>query len=235
MAGLLSISPRSSIVPGRFPRSLGDSVYFHRRLYGLCWTSIYYFTPIYFVVLSIPFLKRMTFWLFGYIGKSDFTTYPDTWIRDIPLLKLGKGVYLSNRATIGTNIAFPNGTIMVEQVTIGDDSLIGHLSMIAPGVTIGKRVEIGVGVAIGLRTVIGDDVRINPCCAIEHGVTIGSGAKIGSMTYIGSSVQIAPGLTIPPGISIPQKSIIRDQADVAFFGQCLSNARANRKLRPLVV
>src|SRR5262245_12126123 len=116
-AAILSLPHQKAIVAGRYPRAISHPVYFHRRLYGLCWTSVYYFTPVYFLTLSIPFLKKIVFRGFGYKGDLDFTTYPDTWIRDLPLLKIGRGAYLSNKATIGTNIAFPDGSILVDSVT----------------------------------------------------------------------------------------------------------------------
>ena len=81
--GLLSRPFWSAIKPGRFPRSLSHPVYFGRRLYGLCWTAVYY-SPFYWLYLSVPTLKWLTFRLFGYRGQMDFTLYPDTWIRDLP-------------------------------------------------------------------------------------------------------------------------------------------------------
>lgn len=38
-AGVLSISHHKGIVPGKFSRNVAHRVYFHRRLYGLCWTA----------------------------------------------------------------------------------------------------------------------------------------------------------------------------------------------------
>ncbi len=231
IAGMLSLPHKKSIVPGRFPRHLGNRVYFHRRLYGLCWTSVYYFTPIFFVALSISPLKAMLFRLFGYRGEMSFTSYPDTWIRDIALLELGKGAYLSNKATIGTNIAFPDGTILVDSVKIGDGALVGHLAMIAPGVQLGENVEVGVGVAVGLKSILGDGVKINPCCSIEHGVKIGARTRVGAATYIGSGANIAPDLVIPAGITIPSKTKLTCQEEVAFYAGHLTQAKAYRSHR----
>jgi UDP-3-O-[3-hydroxymyristoyl] glucosamine N-acyltransferase len=210
---------------------MGNRTYFHRRLYGLCWTSVYYFTPIFFAALSFPPFKALLFRLFGYRGDMSFTSYPDTWIRDIALLELGKGAYLSNRATIGTNIAFPDGTILVDTVKIGDGALVGHLTMLAPGVQLGRNAEVGVGVAIGLKSILGDGVKINPGCAIEHGVKIGARTKVGSMTYIGSGVNIGPDLVIPAGITIPSKTKLTCQEEIAFYANHLTQAKANRSQR----
>lgn len=56
-------------------------------------------------------------------------------------------VYLSNRATIGTNMCNIDGTILVAPIRIGRGAMVGHLAMIGPGATLGKKAEIGVGVA----------------------------------------------------------------------------------------
>src|SRR5688572_8934581 len=58
MAALLSLPHQSAIIAGRFPRDVSHPIYFHRRLYGLCWTAVYYFVPIYHLALSLPLLKR---------------------------------------------------------------------------------------------------------------------------------------------------------------------------------
>jgi hypothetical protein len=110
-AGALSLPFQSGIIAGKFPRDLRHPVYRKRRFYGLCWTSVYYFKPLYFLCLTIPWLKWATFRLFGYRGQMDFTIYPDTWIRDLPLLELGRGAYIANRATLGTNIPLSNGKV----------------------------------------------------------------------------------------------------------------------------
>lgn len=219
-----------AIVAGRFPRSVAHPVYFHRRLYGLCWTAVYYFVPVYHMALSLPLLKTALFRLFGYKGDMEFTTYPDTWIRDLPLLRLGKGVYLSNKATIGTNIALPDGSILVEPVTVGDGALVGHLAMLAPGVEIGKGAEVGVGVSIGLKTSIGDGAKINPGCSIEHGVKIGARVRVGAVTYIGSAVSIAPNIVIPGGVTIPSRTRITTQEEAQFFAGHIEAAKLEKRL-----
>jgi carbonic anhydrase/acetyltransferase-like protein (isoleucine patch superfamily) len=229
LAATLSLPHQRAIVAGRFPRSVTHPVYFHRRLYGLCWTAVYYFTPIYFIALSIPLLKRVLFRGFGYRGDMEFTTYPDTWIRDLPLLRLGKGAYLSNKSTIGTNIAFPDGSILVEPVTVEEGALVGHLAMLAPGVEIRKGAEIGVGVGIGLKTVVGEGAKINPCCTIEHGVKIGARSKIGAVTYIASAVTIAPEIVIPGGVTIPARTRIRTQEEAQFFAGHIEAAKLEKK------
>lgn len=211
-AGVLSMSHHKGIVAGRFPRDVGHPVYFDRRMYGLCWTSLFYFKPVYYLALTIPTLKWLTFRLFGYRGSMNFTTYPDTWIRDLPLLELGCGAYIANRATLGTNLALPTGEIMVAPISIGKNGLVGHLVAIACGSSLGERSEIGACAAVGYKTKIGDNTQVAGKCVVEHGVIIGDNCSIGTSSYIGSASRVANGVNILPGSTIPPRSKIARNA-----------------------
>jgi UDP-3-O-[3-hydroxymyristoyl] glucosamine N-acyltransferase len=180
----------------------------------MCWTAVYYCPPIYHFVLSLPWMKWATFRLFGYRGSLDVTIYPDTWIRDLPLLELGRGAYLANKATIGTNVCLPAGKIVVAPVCIGRDAMVGHLAMLGPGVVLGDRVEIGVGAAVGIRTHVGARSTVGPCSVVYHGVRIGTDCHIGGACNIGAMTTIADGVTVPFGTLIPPRSEIRTSDDV---------------------
>jgi carbonic anhydrase/acetyltransferase-like protein (isoleucine patch superfamily) len=209
VAGLLSLRHQHAIKPGRFKRSLSDPAYAHRRLYGLCWTSVYYFTPLYFVILSAPPLKTAVFRLFGYRGNTDFTIYPDTWIRDLPLHSFGKGAYIANRATLATNIVLGDGSLLVDRVHVGNGSLVGHLTMLAPGFHIGQQSEVGVGTAIGLRTRLGDNVKIGPVSGVDNGAIVDDGATVGTWCHIGSGARILSGAHIPSGTRISRRTVVQ--------------------------
>lgn len=218
-AGILSLPHQRYIREGKLPRDLADWRYFHRRLYGLCWTSVYYMTPLLLVATSVPWAQNALLRLFGYRGSSKLTTYPDTWIRDLPLLRFADGVYLSNKATIGTNIVLANGKILIGAIAVGAHSCIGHLVMLAPGVIIGARVDVGVGAAIGIKSVIGDDTTVGAETVVEHGVIIGSRVKIGIRSFVGSRAFIGDGLVIPPATLIPSRADIRSLADLEPYLQ----------------
>jgi acetyltransferase-like isoleucine patch superfamily enzyme len=213
-AGALSLPFQRAIVAGTFPRSLAHAVYGPRRLYGLCWTAVYYSGPIYQLALTIPIVKRAMLRLFGYRGGLDVTVYADTWIRDLPLLRVGKGAYLSNKATIGTNICLASGDILVDTVEVRDGALVGHLAMLGPGCVIGEKAEIGVGCGIGIKAMIGAGSRVAPNTTVYHGARIGKNVQIGSMVFIGACVRIADGLCIPSGARIPDRAVLRTEADV---------------------
>ena len=217
LAGLLSKIGQKGIVRGIFPRKAFHPVYFLRRVYGGCWTQLFYFKPLYSIALAIPVLKTLTFRLFGYKAEStNFVVYPDTWIRDLPMLNIGEGAYLSNRATIGTNICLSDGNIMVDHVIIGKNSLIGHLAIIGP-TYMGEKSEIGVGAAMGVRVKIGNNVHVGPRDGIGHGTKINDGSSIGQMSHIGTKVIIGEDIKVPAGANIPNGAIILSQNDVSKF------------------
>lgn len=209
-AAALSLPYQSSVRPGKMLRDVNASDYRARRLYGLCWTSLYYCKFAYYAVLAVPPLRHIVLRLFGYRGAGEFTTYPDTWIRDLPLLDIGRGAYLSNRATIGTNVVLSNGHILVDRVSVGAGAVVGHLAMIGPGVVVEDDAEIGVGAGIGFSSRVGQGARIGPKATIEHGVQIGPGARIGAASYIGNGCVIGAAVTIPAGAVIPARTRIME-------------------------
>jgi len=214
IAGGLSQIGRRAIVPGRFPRDLGHAVYGPRRIYSLCWTALYYFPPAYHAVLAVPLLKRFVFRMFGYSGSMAFTTYPDTWLRDLPLLTVGEGSYLSNRATISPNMCLRNGKILIAPIAIGCRAMIGHGTLVAPGVVIGSESEVGAGGTIGIFVKIGDHTRVGHAVSLDHGVVIGSHCNVGSRAYVGRNVVIYDGISIPPGAIVATAVVLRTQCDV---------------------
>lgn len=219
VAGALSRMTLSSVVPGSYPRMLGHRIYGPRRLYALCWTAIYYSQPIYHAVLAVPVLKRLVFRAFGYHGSLDFQTYPDTWLRDLPLLSIGKGAYLSNKATVSPNMCLRSGKIIVLPVSIGARAMIGHLTMIAPGAEVGADSEVGVGSAIGINVSIGVRTIVDPEVVIDHDAAIGDGCVIGTRSYIGRKAVVRSGVRLPPGTIVPARTVLTTQADVvALFG-----------------
>ena len=201
------------IIAGKFPRDLGHPVYFHRRLYGVCWTALFYFKPVYFLILTILPLRGCVFRLFGYRGCLDFTIYPDTWIRDLPQLKFGAGAYISNKATLGTNIVLTNGRILVGPICIDEGAVVGHASMLAPGCRIGKDAEIGVGCGLAINAYVDDSATVGGMCGIDNGALVGKGATIGPMTRLGPHARVNDGISIPARSVIPKRTHVKSQPE----------------------
>jgi acetyltransferase-like isoleucine patch superfamily enzyme len=217
VSGLLSRTAQHAMIRGRFPRQNFHRIYFWRRIYGCCWTTIFYFKPLYYVFLSIPILKKTLFRLFGYKGPLNFTIYPDTWVRDLPLLHFGEGSYCSNRSTIGSNMCLKDGAILVDRITLGDRALLGHLAMIGPGVILGNDVEVGAGCALGIRCHLKEGSRLGAGCALNHGTVIGARTEVTGHSCFGLRAEIGPDLKIPLGAMIPRGAIVLTQADVEKY------------------
>ena len=196
---------------GHFERDPRTPLYRGRLIYAAAWTTLYYCKPILHLVTSVAPLKRLAFRGFGYRGSLNFTTYPDTWMRDLALLDFGEGTYVSNRATLGTNIVRSDRTILVDGIRTGRNALIGHLSMIAPGVTIGDDSEIGVGAGIGLKVRIGARVTVGPKATIDHGARLMDDVVVGTNAYVGKRCVLHPGVRIPAGAIIPDRSVLRPE------------------------
>jgi UDP-3-O-[3-hydroxymyristoyl] glucosamine N-acyltransferase len=225
VAGGLSRMTVRSVTPGRYPRDLGHRIYGPRRLYALGWTAIYYCGPLYHAILAIPALKRLTFRLFGYRGSLDFQTYPDTWLRDLPLLSIGKGAYLSNKATVSPNMCLKNGKIIVLPVSIGAGTMIGHLTMIAPGVDIGADSEVGVGAALGINVSVGAHTLLDHEVIVDHEAAIGDRCVVGTRSYIGRKAVIRSGIRIPPASVVPARAVLTTQADADALMQRVDHKR----------
>lgn len=221
ISGLLSRLGIKGIVKGKFPRELTHPVYFARRIYNTAWTQLFYFRPLYAAALAVPLMRTMMFRLFGYQGSLDFVIYPDTWIRDLPVLTVGKGAYLANRSTIGTNMCLTDGTVLVDRIEIGEKTLIGHLTMLAPGVRIGVESEVGVGCAIGIRVKIGNKVSVKPSSTVNHGCNLGDGCDIGTMSFIGLRASVGQGIKVKAGANIPAGANIltQDEAEQYFSSE----------------
>jgi UDP-3-O-[3-hydroxymyristoyl] glucosamine N-acyltransferase len=127
---------------------------------------------------------------------------------------VGEGAYLSNKATIGTNLALKDGRIMVEGITLGKRAMIGHLTMVAAGTVVGDDGEISHGTACGARVELGRGACAKPDCGIDHKSRIGDEAEIGTRSYVGLAAVIGPGVKVPPGANLPQRAKIRTQEDM---------------------
>lgn len=211
IGGMAARLCRHAITPGQFPRSAAHRVYGPRRVYSAAWTQVYYCRPLYAALLTIPPARACLLWLFGYQGGRGLLLFPDTWIRDLPLLRFGHRVYLANRATIGTNISLHDGTSVVGPVTLGDDVLIGHLAIVGPFARIGEGSQLGVSAIVGIGVRVGAHCVIQAGAGIDHFCRIGAGTTVGAGAYVGDHSRLGPGLRIAPAAVIPAGSTILTQ------------------------
>lgn len=213
IGGTLSLLGQKGIIAGKFPRLTSHPIYMLRKLYGAAWTQIFYFKPLYAVCLSVPWFKKILFRMYGYRGNLNFTLYPDAWIRDLPLLKMGHDVYLANRCTVGTNLCLNDGSILVGECHFNDNSMVGHLAVFGLGSKIGARTEVGVSASLGIRVSLGDSVVVSPKVVIYHGVQISDRVRIGACSVIGMKSRISSDIELNFGAVIPARATLRTQAD----------------------
>jgi carbonic anhydrase/acetyltransferase-like protein (isoleucine patch superfamily) len=217
VAGVLSRLFQAGIIKGVFPRDTRFPVYALRRLYGTCWTAVYYFHPIYNIILSTPVFKAIVFRLFGYKGSLNANIPPDAWIRDLPLLRIEEGAYVGNKVTLGTNVCLLGGNIIIGNVTLKKGAMVGHRTNIAIGVTIGERSELGVACIVGFHAKIGNDTHIGSSSGISHGAKIGNNVYIDVRSFIGTKAVIGDNLTLPSDISIPDGAVVNTMEDVMKY------------------
>lgn len=219
IAGLCSLPWQAGIIKGVFPRDVRFPIYAMRKLYGTCWTALYYFKPIYNIVLSVAPFKAIVLRLFGYKGSLNIALYPDAWIRDLPLLRIEDSVYISNLCALGSNVSLIVGSTMVGNITIKEGALIGAVSKIGLGTTVGERTEISIEVITGLHVKIGTENFIGSRTEISHYAKIGNNNQIGVCCFIGTKALIGNNLNIPNNTRIPDKAEVYTQEDVMNYVQ----------------
>ena len=201
-------------------RDLSLPFYFSRRVYGACLATLMSFSGLYYIILSLPWLKKFMFQSFGYAGKHcNFTTYTDVWMRDVKLLDLGDSSYLGNQSTLGTNICTTDGKLLVGKIKIGDNSQLGRLCILGPGTRIGNQSETGVRTILGIKTIAKSKVKVAGASVVSHGVVLEDGVTVGEYSYIGSKSHIFEGIALPMAFNVKAGTIIASQEDVKSQGE----------------
>ena len=216
-AGVLSRLGLRGVKKGKFERKLTDPVYGPRRIHAVCWNLIFYSGPIYNVILGSKTLTKLLFRLFGYTGNMNFSLAPDAWIRDLPLLNFGDGVYISNKSSVATNMTLTDGQILVDGITMGNRSTLGHSSLIAPGTTMAENVQIEAFVLSGVRNKYGKNTQVGDRCALDHAVRVGENTVIGSGSIVSIRASIGDNIVIPDGSHIHSGVRIKSQADADLY------------------
>jgi acetyltransferase-like isoleucine patch superfamily enzyme len=77
-------------------------------------------------------------------------------------VKIGDFVVIEDYCVFGNNVLIGNGCILRPKTEIGDDSMVGHLTVFEGRTTVGKRVVIHAQCHITMGTIIEDGVFIAP-------------------------------------------------------------------------
>jgi UDP-3-O-[3-hydroxymyristoyl] glucosamine N-acyltransferase len=116
--------------------------------------------------------------------------------------------------TIGTNIALRDGSTLVDRVSVGEGSLVGHLTMLAPGVQMGANSQVDVGCGLGLGVRVGENSLIHGWSGLYHFAQVGQDVRIESGSYVGLKARVGNGLIIPPGALVPPRVSLKTPSDV---------------------
>jgi len=209
IAGLFSIPAQKAIIRGKFSREAKDKFFFWHKIYTICWSQVFFCKPVYFVCLKVPVLRKLLFKIFGYRGDStNFLIDHHTWIRDLPVISIGKNVEISSGVTLGTNVSLSAGHFLVDQIKIGKKSFIGSEAVIAPGNLLADEVKIAKECTLGIRCWIDQKSSIEQGSVLSHGVIVGAEADIGTSSYVGLKAKIGTSVKIPSGSNIPSGTIV---------------------------
>jgi UDP-3-O-[3-hydroxymyristoyl] glucosamine N-acyltransferase len=199
----------SNIKAGKFDREQENNDYNDRLVYTKELRNYLYNPAVLNLIFGEPELKELFFRTFGYKGQMDFTIYPKCWLRDLPLLDIGKNVYLGDNILLGTNQVTPDQkTLVVGPIKIGDNCIFNQGCTVGGKTTIGQDGVIGFEVAFGFSNKVGDRVKIGERATIGHGNRIGNDVTMGFMSKIGHFCVIEDGVTIDEMTDIPSYSLV---------------------------
>jgi acetyltransferase-like isoleucine patch superfamily enzyme len=186
--------PRSMPGTFRFPEDPGSV------RWAICaWAPSVYlavFQPLFF---NSRMFQRVVLQAFGArLGPGAWITSRTT-AREPHHLRVGARTLVGEYAHLACSYQPRPGLLVVADIVIGDDCLIGAYCHLGPGVVIGSRCLLEHASAVGAGTRIGDDTRIGAATAIYNGVRIGSHVTIGKHCLIPAGIVIDDGARIPDG------------------------------------
>lgn len=197
----------ANIKSGRFDRDANCNDYADRKIYTKYLRMFVYDPSTMNLIWSDHDLKVLFLETFGYKGSVDFTIYPDAWLRDLPLLNIGKGTYLGDGILLGTNQVSPDQkTLQVGQITIGEYCVFNQRCMIGYDTTIGDNSKFGIETGIGIKCKISDDCQLGDRVSVGHFTRVGSNVTLGNHCKVGNFCIIDEGVVVDEYTEIPSFS-----------------------------
>ncbi len=141
----------------------------------------------------IFYLNWLNYRLMGMKLPINTLVGMDTTIRQPELIEIGQNSIIGLGAKITCHYT-PNGKTHVQQaVIVGDRSILGGYSSVAPNVTIGDDSVLGAMSIVSPHVKIGNRVKIGSNCQISTASSIPDDVKIKSNSTITKYCKILPG------------------------------------------
>ena len=198
--------PRSE--PGSY-RLPGDPGAIRWALSG--WAPSVYLTlfqPLYFN--SRGFQRVALRSLGAALGPGSWVT-SRTVIREPHHVRIGAGSLVGEYAHLVNSYQPRPGLLLVADITIGDDSLVGAYAHVGPGAVIGSRCTLEHGVVVGGWTRVGDGARIGAGTTIYNRARIGADAVIGKNCLIPAGAVVEEGARVPDGTVLPLRPALQSE------------------------
>lgn len=198
------IEARSAIQPAFVPCDKADPAFMAYRRYSAELERYVERPNVMKAILREPLLKIAFFRAFGYRGELDFTVMPEVWMRDLPLLVIGRDVHLGYGMVLGTGQMSLDGRgLRLRPIAIGSRSFCNQHAVVEGGTLIGDDCLIGIRAIIGATCRLEDRVHVGDFTRIGADVVVGEGAVIGHNARIGDGAVIDAGCTVPEGGRVP--------------------------------
>lgn len=205
----------ASIEPGKIKRDPNNPQYQKRVQYTVALRDFVYNPALLNVIFGDAELKANFLRIFGYRGNTNFTIYPNCWLRDLPLLDIGAGVYLGDHILLGTNQVSPNQEFLtVGTIQIGDNSIFDQQCSIGLNAKVGSNVQGRFKSSIGLKATVHNNVLLGEGSNIGHGTVAKEGVILERCAGVGNFCIIDAGVVVPEYATIPSFSHVTESGIV---------------------
>ena len=158
------------------------------------------FQPLFFLSQGFQRIALQAFQ--ARLGPGAWIT-SRTIVREPHHVRIGRGSLVGEYVHLVCSYQPRIGLLIVGEIAIGENVLVGAHSLIAAGSRVGAGTILEHAVNIGAGTVIGDNVRIGAGSCLYNRVQVGDGAVIGKNCVVCSGASILPGSRIPDGSLVP--------------------------------
>lgn len=125
-------------------------------------------------------------------------------LRQVELISVGEGSTIGLAAVMSCHVNADGKTHRQGRIRVGNRSLVGAFSNLAPGVVVGDDCVVGYGSSISEDVVIEDGVVIGAQCVVRRGVRVGKGARIDTGVTVSSDVPAGMRVRLAPPIVEPR-------------------------------